>query len=183
MKAHACDSDDGVELRSPGVGLWRDVPKAGTLVTAGASIGRLEVLGVLHDVVAPDGAHGVVVSSGGDRQRTRRPVGYDELMLLIDPNLAGVAITDDAQDVAEDAALVFRSPSSGRFYARPAPDREPFTTAGDIVKRGEAVAMLEVMKTFNRIQYDGDEARVVRIVPNDGDDIEASDIILELEPV
>jgi acetyl-CoA carboxylase biotin carboxyl carrier protein len=81
--------------------------------------------------------------------------------------------------------LTFRSPSSGRFYARPAPDRDPFVKPGDIVKRGAAVAMLEVMKTFNRIQLAGDDLpdalRVVRVLPADGDDVEAGDVLLELE--
>jgi acetyl-CoA carboxylase biotin carboxyl carrier protein len=47
------------------------------------------------------------------------------------------------------------------------------------------VALLEVMKTFNRVQYGGsglpERARVLRVVPSDGDDLAAGDAILELE--
>jgi len=186
LKARLMRVDGGVELRSPGVGLWRDAPMCGSLVHAGARLGCLEVLGVLFELVAPEGAHGVVVATGGDEGRARRPVGYDTLLLSLDPDVGGVGVTGAPEpDGAGVAALVFRSPSSGRFYARPGPDRDPFVSEGDVVKAGEPVAMLEVMKTFNRIQYGGDElpaeARITRVVPADGDDLQAGSIILELE--
>jgi acetyl-CoA carboxylase biotin carboxyl carrier protein len=45
--------------------------------------------------------------------------------------------------------------------------------------------LLEVMKTFNRLTYGGDglpsEAKIASIGPADGDDLNAGDIILELE--
>ena len=47
------------------------------------------------------------------------------------------------------------------------------------------MALIEVMKTFNRVTYGGDDvperARVKRIVPADGDDVEAGDVLIELE--
>ena len=43
--------------------------------------------------------------------------------------------------------------------------------------------MLEVMKTYSRVRYDGPRARVVAIRPVDEDDLEEDDVILELEPV
>ena len=56
--------------------------------------------------------------------------------------------------------------------------------AGDEIKTGAAVGLLEVMKTFNRITYGGpglpETATVVRVVPSDGDDVEAGDPLLEL---
>ena len=61
------------ELRCPGVGLWREAPARGSLVFPGSLVGRLEVLGILHPLKAPDGAHGLVVGHGGERGRARRP--------------------------------------------------------------------------------------------------------------
>lgn len=182
LTARLARVDGGLELRSPGVGLWREAPPRGALVTPGASIGRLEVLGALDTIVAPDGARGVVVAVGGDRQRARRPVGYDDVLLRLDPELAGVAEAAASLPGAGDAANVFRAASSGRFYTRPAPDRDPFVKAGERVSDGQPIALLEVMKTFSRIHYSGPGARVVRIVPTDGDDLEVGDPILELEP-
>ena len=83
------------------------------------------------------------------------------------------------------AGLALRAPSSGRFYARPSPGEPAFVKPGDVVSAGQTVALLEVMKTFNRIAYGGgglpDRARVTRVVPADESDVLENDVLLELE--
>jgi acetyl-CoA carboxylase biotin carboxyl carrier protein len=180
--------DDGtVELRSPGVGLWRGAPHRGALVTPGAVVGELEILGVLHLLRAPAGAAGVVVA--GDGTDARRPVSWGDPLVTLDPAAAGTAAAGVAQveraAATVDGRLVFRAPSSGRYYGRPAPDRPAFVTPGDELEPGRTICLLEVMKTFNRVTYGGEglptRARVTAVVPRDGDDLEAGDVILELE--
>jgi acetyl-CoA carboxylase biotin carboxyl carrier protein len=82
---------------------------------------------------------------------------------------------------------VFRSPSAGRYYGRPSPDKPPFVSVGDEVHEGQVVGLLEVMKTFTRIPYGGAvlprRAKVTRIVPSDEEDLDQGSPILELEPV
>lgn len=178
------------QLRAPAVGLWRGAPADGLVVTPGSEIGELEILGVLHQLVAPAGARGVVVETGGDESRARRPVGYGDVLIVLDASAdlgAAFAATAAAEEEGgAEAALVFRASTSGRFYDRPAPDKPPFVSVGDLVSRGQTVCLLEVMKTFNRVQYGGDDlperARVVAIRPAGGDDLDAGDVILELEP-
>jgi len=183
--------DDGkVELRAPAVGLYREAPPRGGLVFPSSRVGRLEVLGQLQTLLAPDDAHGLVLEHGPDPEgRTRRPVGYDDVLVVIDPE---VGRADAAHEATVQASLhedgtFFRAPSSGRFYARPSPDKPAFVQAGDEIRAGQPVAVLEVMKTFNRIQYGGaglpDPARVIRVVPADGDDLGSGDPILEVEAV
>lgn len=186
LKALLHKRDDGrLELRSPGVGLWREAPADRSLVYAGASLGRLEVLGDLVPIVAPERAHGLVIEQGADASLARRPVGYEDVLLVLDPEVGAVAAEDAAAASSATSDLVFVAPSSGRFFARPAPDKPAFVKDGDTIKVGQTVAILEVMKTFNRIQFGGaglpNEARVVRVVPADGDDLDAGDVILELE--
>jgi biotin carboxyl carrier protein len=52
------------------------------------------------------------------------------------------------------------------------------------VQHGKTVGLLEVMKTFNRLVYQGDalpaQATVEKIVPNEGDDVVRGDVILAL---
>jgi acetyl-CoA carboxylase biotin carboxyl carrier protein len=53
------------------------------------------------------------------------------------------------------------------------------------VTHGQTVGLLEVMKTFNRLVYQGDglptHATVERILPKDGDDVVRGDPILLLD--
>ena len=190
VDALAAAADEGTTaLSAPEVGLWRDAPPLGAVLAPGDSLGAIETLGVVHPLAVPSGAAGAVVEIGGDDARARRPVGYGSLLVRLDPTQGGAAVdVAAAADAAETAdGLVFRAPSSGRFYARPSPDRPMFVAVGDIVESGQAVAILEVMKMFSRIPYGGpglpDKARVERIVPADGDDLEEGDPILVLAPI
>ena len=73
---------------------------------------------------------------------------------------------------------------SGRFYSRPSPTEAPFVVEGDAVHHGQTIGLLEVMKTFNRLVYQGEslptKAIVEKIVPSDGDDVIRGDAILLL---
>ncbi|KPK14077.1 MAG: hypothetical protein AMJ62_14100 [Myxococcales bacterium SG8_38] len=75
---------------------------------------------------------------------------------------------------------------SGRFYSRPSPSEPPFVEEGGTVSRGQTIGLLEVMKTFNRLVYQGESlperALIERIVPWDGDDVARGDVILLLAP-
>jgi acetyl-CoA carboxylase biotin carboxyl carrier protein len=189
LRAELVRLDDGrFELRAPAVGLWREIPAHGSLIRPGTPIGRLEILGRLVPLSAPEGAHGLVTAVGGEPTLARRPLAFGERLLVLDPSATAAAqLAEDAPQaqVASGAGLSFRAPSSGRFYVRPAPDKAAFVEAGDVIQRGQAVAILEVMKTFNRVLYGGDtlppRARVLRVLPADGDDLAAGDPILELE--
>jgi acetyl-CoA carboxylase biotin carboxyl carrier protein len=76
---------------------------------------------------------------------------------------------------------------SGRYYARPSPDKPMFVQPGSEVGPGQTVALLEVMKTFNRLTYGGaglpERARVKALLVRDEDDVDAGTPILELEPL
>jgi acetyl-CoA carboxylase biotin carboxyl carrier protein len=178
---------DDLTVRSPAVGLWRGGPSPGRVVRPGDEIGELEILGVLHRLVAPAHAVGAVVDDGRPR---RAPIAVDHgaVLFRVDPAaVAGtLAAAETAQDAATTGALLFRAPLSGRFYARPGPDQPPFVHAGDEIAEGQTVGLLEVMKTFNRLTYGGEglpvRARVKAVLPDNEADLDQGDAILELEP-
>lgn len=185
--ARAKRRDDGkTVLCSPEVGLWREAPALGALVRPGVQIGRIEVLGRLIPIHAPEGAFGIVVEQGGAPGRARRPVGWGDPLLVLDPEGAAADATVAEQARSGVSGMVFAAPTGGRFYRRPAPDKAAFVEEGAEIAKGQTVAIVEVMKTFNRISYEGAHlparARVVRVVPADGDDLAPGDPILELEP-
>jgi len=175
-------TEAGFVLRAPMPGLWRDAPPAGALIREGSSLGALEVLGEVRPLVAPAGAFGVVGDLYAD-ELARRPVDAATRLMTLDPEgIDGAAELLAAQDDgAEAGGPVFRTRLGGRFYSRPSPDEPAFVKPGDRLAGGETVALIEVMKTFNRVRYDGEPATVRSVAPADGDDVEAGAVLLVLE--
>jgi len=171
-------------LTSPGPGWFVPGADPGDLVIAGRPIGELEVLGRRVRLLAPS-VHGIN-QPGHD---TPRAVGHGDVLLVLDTaaTAPGLGASPTAPSAAEAAAtgLVFRAPTSGRFYGRPAPDKPPFVSAGDEISPGATVCLLEVMKTFHRVTYGGpglpERARVREVLVADGADVTSGDPLLALE--
>lgn len=64
-----------------------------------------------------------------------------------------------------------KSPMVGTFYMAPAPGAEAFVKVGTVVKKGQAVAIIEAMKIMNEIEAEFD-CRIVEILINDGQPVE-----------
>jgi acetyl-CoA carboxylase biotin carboxyl carrier protein len=175
---------DDHEVRAPGVGVWRPAVGLGALVRPGDLLGLLEVLGGAHRVIAPPGARGVVTAiADGAAARARVPVAYGARLYVLDPNVgAGAEPQIEETRQAGETGLVFRAPTSGRFYSRSSPDKPAFVVAGQILEDGHTVCLLEVMKTFNRVVYDGPRAKVVEVTVADEADVDAGAVLLRLEP-
>ncbi len=172
------------ELLSPSVGVFTPGVSVGGLVAAGQCVGTVDVLGVLRDLVVPVGVAGRVSARiGGGRSRV--PVQYGDALLTVSTaSMYGLADSGSDAAAEREGELSFPAPMSGRFYSRPSPNEPPFVAAGDTVQRGQTVGLLEVMKTFNRLVYQGDalpeQAEVEEVVPNEGDDVVRGDVILAL---
>lgn len=177
--------EEGTELLAPSVGVFLPRVAEGELLASGQSIGMIEVLGVRRSLFIPQNLEGRVSQRIG-AGRARVPVQYGDVLLSISTTAMAMRSDADSSPLTADTegALAFTAPMSGRFYSRPSPSEPPFVSAGDIVKRGQTLGLLEVMKTFNRLVYQGDAlpdaAKVVRVVPNEGDDVVRGDVILSL---
>lgn len=178
-----------VALAAPSPGYLRHPPSPGEVLVEGQRLAELEVLGIVHRLDVPAGVGGVVVEVGGPAGFARRPTEHGAVIAVLDTE-AGRIAEEHRSDVGERAqamGLVWRTPLGGRYYGRPAPGAEPFVREGSIVEEGHTVALIEVMKTFNRASYGGPglppRARVARVLVNDGDDVATGDAILALEPL
>lgn len=179
--------EDARELLAPIVGVFKPFVHEGQLISPGQLLGTIEVLGVEHRLLAPDGAIGRVRRHGA-QGASRVPVQFGDALFVVvaDASLgAGAFQPDRAPD--RGGALRFVAPMSGRFYTRPSPNEPAFVVPGEAIRKGQTIGLLEVMKTFNRMVYQGDalpeEAIVERLVPEDGDDVARGDAILILAPV
>ena len=175
----------GDELRAPAPGLFRLFVTADHLVAPGDVIGELEVLGRVTRVTAPR-VRGLVQLPPGP-PLARRPVAYGDVLVRVTADVALGALESQASGTAAAAAhgLVFRAPTSGRFYGRPSPDKPAFVAAGAELAAGTTVCLLEVMKTFHRVTYGGADvpprARVKDVLVADGADVNQGDPLLALE--
>ncbi len=179
--------DAETELTAPTVGIFTSTATVGELVSEGQIVGSIEVLGVKHALRVPTGVTGRVISSVGGGRR-RAPVQYgDTLFTLSTTRTVGAKAPASAPRQAPGAAggLSFVAPMSGRFYSRPSPTEAAFISEGDTVQTGQTVGLLEVMKTFNRLVFQGESlpksAVVQKILPSDGDDVVRGDVILTLK--
>jgi len=179
---------DGHRVLAPAVGLWGAHPDAGALLSPGGSVGQL-AQGNRHRCLAlPAGVSGRIVSAL-PRDRVV-PVAYGALLFELAP------LTADALHPAEAAertlepkglglpegAHAVLAPTDGIFYRRSGPGAPAFVELGQQVRAGQAVGLVEVMKTFNQVLYGGadlpDRATVLEIRADDGTEIRAGQVLL-----
>jgi acetyl-CoA carboxylase biotin carboxyl carrier protein len=72
------------------------------------------------------------------------------------------------------------APLPGIFYHKPAPDKPPFKSEGDIVAVGDVVGVIEVMKSFIEVHADT-SGKIVRFVVGNEEPIMAGQPLLEVE--
>ncbi|MGD8316349.1 MAG: hypothetical protein PVH21_10100 [Myxococcales bacterium] len=178
--------EDASELLAPSVGIFKAAVEKGQWVSPGQLLGTIEVLGVQHRLLAPNGLTGRVSRHRAEGV-SRVPVQYgDSLFTVVAESLVGATAPQPDRPPEQEGALSFVAPMSGRFYSRPSPNEPPFVEQGETIRKGQTVGLLEVMKTFNRLVYGGDalpeQALVERFVPEDGDDVARGDVLLVLAP-
>jgi len=75
-------------------------------------------------------------------------------------------------EVKNDNLITFRSPMVGTFYRKPGADKDPFVKVGDEVKSGSTLCIIEAMKLFNEIEFDGAAGKIVKILAEDNSPVE-----------
>ncbi len=83
---------------------------------------------------------------------------------------------------ARDERLVdVTAPIVGTFYSAPSPDAPPYVRAGDSVKAGSVLCIIEAMKLMNEIE--ADVAGVVReVLVDNGQPVEYGQVLFRIEP-
>jgi len=176
--------EKGWIVKSPQPGWFTPLVGNYELVSGGRVIGELEVLGRRLHVILED-----PIAGQATLDATPRAVGYGDALLHIGAGASVVAAAEQAREVAklDDRGLVFRAPTSGRFYVRPSPDKPPYVAVGVELAPGATVCLLEVMKTFNRVAYGGAglpaRARVTELLVADGADVNAGDALIAIEGI
>lgn len=84
------------------------------------------------------------------------------------PVAAASAAPAAVEELSGDKIL---SPMVGTYYASPSPDSPVFVKEGDIVKKGQPLAILEAMKIMNELEAEFD-CKILKILVADGKPVE-----------
>ena len=68
--------------------------------------------------------------------------------------------------------ITFRSPMVGTFYRKPGADKEVYVKVGDTIKQGDVLCIIEAMKLFNEIEFDGPSGKIVKVLAEDSSPVE-----------
>ncbi len=93
---------------------------------------------------------------------------------------ATVVNTAVEQPAPQPTGTVVKAPIVGTYYSSPAPDKPPFVSVGQAVKKGDVLFIIESMKLMNEVQSDCDGV-VKEIIANNGQAVEYGQPILILE--
>lgn len=88
-----------------------------------------------------------------------------------------------AAEAKNDNQTTFRSPMVGTFYRKPSADKDVYVKVGDVVKTGDVLCIIEAMKLFNEIEFDGGEGRIVKVLTEDASPVEYDQPLFVIEKV
>lgn len=184
--AETIRAGETVRIASPGVGVVADLPHDGDWLASGARIGTYRRLNRTVELrLASDVSGRVRNRCSRDREvptEYRQPLF--ELEALDTSAAAGESSAARGKEDAESAAggRTIAAPTDGVFYRRATPDAAPFVDAGQKIQRGQTIGLIEVMKTFNQIAFDGhgvpDAAEILEILVEDSQEVAAGQPLL-----
>jgi acetyl-CoA carboxylase biotin carboxyl carrier protein len=164
-----------VTLAAPRLGAFTARVSKGDAVAPGQVVGTLHVLGAQFSIIAPAGVVGHVeqIAASG----TRAGVGYGAPLLVLSVQVSTGAASSGAP-VSDIAGEAFDAPMDGQFYRRPTPDDPPFASPGDVVQPGQTIGLIEVMKFFYPIVWEGEGPRVLLTWVADDGPVQAGETLL-----
>ena len=178
-------SEQGFRLCAPEVGIFTACLPRGSALAPGQFAGSILVLRHECELVVPPGVFGIVTSTRPER--VHEPVGFGQLLYELAPLSAeGLDLETEEGAVESEQGLFIRSPQSGRFYQRPSPDADCLAPVGALLEAGQAIGLIEVMKTFTHLPYQPgaglpERARVLRVLVEDASDVAKGDPLFLVE--
>ena len=78
--------------------------------------------------------------------------------------------------------MLLTSPFVGTFYRAPAPEAPPFVEAGQTVRKGQVVCIVEAMKLMNEIESEFD-GKILEILVKNAEHVEYGQPLFRIEKV
>jgi acetyl-CoA carboxylase biotin carboxyl carrier protein len=203
------DAAGGVELRCPGPGRVRWDRGPGEVLVGGSVVGTLVRDERTYALAVPAGVRGAVVAVALAHQWN--PCGHGELLATLSTAIAdghdvaaqtagaglragptdgpraartvGAGLGAGPNGAAADGVWEVRSPTHGTFYTRPAPGAPAYAALGSAVESGQTVGLVEVMKCFSPILFEGapfGRGVVREVLVADGAEVRADQPLLRI---
>jgi acetyl-CoA carboxylase biotin carboxyl carrier protein len=158
----------------------------------------LEEIRELIKVVTETGVAELEVQRGDSRVRIRRilrPRGHGFASSAAAPVVAVAVAFEDAvatagaapqpaaaDDLADPSLVTVKSPIVGTFYEAPSPGAPSFVKAGDTVKPGDVLCIIESMKLMNEIEAEVAGVVTSKLVAN-GQPVEYGEALFGIRPL
>ncbi len=125
----------------------------------------LRKLKKLIDLVQESGIAELEITEGEERVRIARGGAVSVTPLAVAapvpaapasgaPASSPAPAPDAAAPAPGEEGHTVKSPMVGTFYRAPSPEAKPFVSAGDTVKEGQTICVIEAMKLMNEIECD-----------------------------
>jgi oxaloacetate decarboxylase alpha subunit len=98
------------------------------------------------------------------------------------PQQAPAAEPEAALEAPQKNIMVVTSPIVGTFYRSPSPDASVYVEAGDVVKKGQILCIIEAMKLMNEIEAEV-SGKVVAILAENAQPVEYGEPLFHIEPM
>lgn len=111
--------------------------------------------------------------------------GQEEIKLKKEPHekvSAKMQRDQEPSEKEENDDLYILSPMVGTFYAASSPDSPPFVKAGDKVRAGQLVCVIEAMKLMNEINCEYD-AKIVSVMVSNEQKVEYGQPLFKIEKI
>ena len=166
-------------ILSPAVGYYSMSPKNGTFLSEGAFIGRLKILNSFYDLYLPEGVYGKVdLDENKDKLIY---VEYHQELFRLNPDKNVLKLkkrgerSTPAADQKSEEGYIISAFTTGIFYQKPSPDASPYVSVGQKIEKGNILGLIEVMKTFNHIVFQGtdtsDSGKIKKIFVEDNQEV------------
>jgi acetyl-CoA carboxylase biotin carboxyl carrier protein len=120
---------------------------------------------------------------GGVRvvRRTGAPAAAEPAVppLPLPPTVHAAAVPEKSAKPAETGTLL-TSPFVGTFYRAPAPEAPAFVEAGQTVRKGQVVCIVEAMKLMNEIESEFD-GKILEILVKNAEHVEYGQPLFRIE--
>ena len=114
---------------------------------------------------------------GSDVVVTSAPVAAPVVTAPIAEASAETASTPVVEELSGE---FITSPMVGTFYGSPSPDSPAFVKAGDSVRKGQTLCILEAMKIMNELEAEYD-CKILEVLVQDGQPIEYDTPLFKIE--